>query len=224
MKIFDRISFDRSSTIREELFNILRKRILTGEAPPGTRLIESKLAEDIGTSRTPVREALHSLERENLLKSIPRVGYVVREISDEEVEEIIEIRVVLETLAAKWAAARITKPQLKRLEKILEVTNRCVQRKETSGVVELDTEFHEIICKASGSKRIVEMGQTLRDHMLRFRMISLRVPEIAGRANEGHGKIVEAIKKEDFKAIEAAVRYHMDFTKRDIIYTIREGV
>jgi len=90
-------------SIRERVYEVIRNDILNGRIPPGERLVENRLAEEIHTSRTPVREALHMLEREGLLESIPRVGYRVKQIHWDEVEEICEIRAVNETLAARWA-------------------------------------------------------------------------------------------------------------------------
>jgi len=221
MKLFEKIVVQRAPTIREEAFKYLRQQIVTGEIGPGTKLIESKLAKEMGTSRTPVREALHNLEMENLIQSIPRVGYVVREISEEEIEEIIEIRVALEILAAKRAASRITSKELSRLQKILQNAGMRLDKGDTRGLVELNTEFHEIICKASRSSRMLEISQNLRDHMLRYRMMSLGMAEIARRALEGHCRILEAIIGRDMEAIESAVHHHLDQTKTDIIRTIR---
>jgi len=83
-------------------------------------------------------------------------------------------------------------------------------------IVELDTRFHELICKASRSKRIEEISQTLRDHMLRFRMEALCEPEVARRSNEGHRRILRAIGERDEIEIGAAVRYHLKWTKMDV--------
>lgn len=211
----------RYPSIREEVFKYFRQKILKGEALPGSKLTESQLAEEMGISRTPVREALHSLEMEKLIQSVPRLGYVVREITKEDVEEIIEIRLALEPLAAKWCAEKLLPKDIKRLGKIVLLSDRYLERGDALKVVELDGEFHEIIYRASKSQRIEAILQTLRDHMLRFRMIGLRVPEIARRSNEGHRRIVDAIKRKDMRKIESAVRYHLDWTKKDMIRAIR---
>jgi len=221
MKPIEKIFVQRVPTIRKEIFKYLRKKIVSGEILPGTKLIESKLAEEMGTSRTPVREALHNLEMENLIQSIPRVGYVVREISEEEIDEIIEIRIALEILAAKRAASRITLKELSRLAKILQLAGRRIAKDDTRGIVEINTKFHEIICRASRSNRILEINQNLRDHMLRYRTMSLGETAIARRAHEGHCHIFDAIKGGNPEAIESAVRRHLSRTKKDIIESIR---
>lgn len=216
MRIMEKIQVERPPTIREEVYKYLRRKILTGEAPPGTRLVESKLAEEISTSRTPVREALHNLEMEKLIESIPRVGYVVRKISVDEVEEICEIRFSLESLAAKWAAQKITAAQLKRLDKIIDATEKAIQKNDNQAVVDLDTEFHDIICQASGSLRLNVMSQTLRDHMLRFRIKGLCDTDVAERSNQGHRMIVDAMRNKDIKEIELAIRFHLNRTMKDL--------
>jgi DNA-binding GntR family transcriptional regulator len=222
MKILDRIDIKRPPTMREEVFKYLREKILGGEIPPKSKLNESKLAEEIGASRTPVREALHNLEMERLIESVPRVGYVVKEITENDVEEIIQIRIALESLAAKWACQRISSRQLAQLEKIIRLTDRGIERKNTQRVVQLDTKFHEIICKASQSRRIEEISQSMRDYMVRFRIKGLSVPEIARKSNEGHTRILEALRTKNSKRIESAVRYHLNWTKRHVVQVIRK--
>ena len=208
-------------TIREEVYKYIRRAILLGEIRPGERLIEAKLSKEIGTSRTPIREALHKLEMENLIYSIPRVGYVVKDITEEEVEEICEIRIALETLAATWASAHITQQELDRLNQTILLTEKHIRKNEMEEVIKLDSEFHEILCKASKSQRIEEISQSLRDHMLKFRIKALCVPEIAYRSNEGHRRILQAVKKRDTNKIEEAVRFHLNRTKKDVTNVIK---
>ncbi|MGD0917827.1 MAG: GntR family transcriptional regulator [Thermodesulfobacteriota bacterium] len=203
-------------TIREQVYEYIRQAILSGGIAPGERLAEAKLSKDVGASRTPVREALHKLEMEKLVRSIPRVGYVVRQIAETEIKEICEIRFVLETLAAKWASTMISEKELARLGKIILLTERYIQRKNPQAVVKLDTEFHDILCKASKSERIKELSQSLRDQMLKFRMKGLCLPEFARRSNEGHQRILKAVKSKKKKRIESAVKFHLDRTQKDM--------
>lgn len=208
-------------TIREEVYDYLRRMILIGKIPSGQRLIEGKLAEELRISRTPIREALSRLEMEKLIYPVPKAGYEIREFTEEEVKEICEIRMVTEALAAKWAATKITLKELERLDRIIQLTDKYIDRNETQKVVELDTEFHDIVCSASRSKRIEEINHRLRDHMLMFRMKGLCVADIARRSNEGHRRIAQALRKGVMKGIESAFKYHLTWTKRDVIRTIR---
>src|SRR4030043_1165121 len=111
-----RLVIKSEKTIRRRIYEHLREQLLSGEIQPHQHLIEAKIAQDIGTSRTPVREALHSLELEGLIESIPRVGYVVKPISEEEVEEICEIRAAIEGVAARWAIEKAHKKLFEELK------------------------------------------------------------------------------------------------------------
>ena len=131
--------------LRERVHSRLRRAILAGEIPTGERLVESQLASEIGTSRTPIREALHKLELENLIESLPRVGYFVKGFSDEDIRDICEIRMAIESLAAQRAIVRITQRDLELLKRNIEQSRETVERGSTKGMMDLDTEFHERI-------------------------------------------------------------------------------
>ena len=203
-------------SIREKVHSVIRNDILNGRIPIGERMVETKLAKQIGTSRTPVREALHMLEREGLLEAIPRVGYRVRGIEWDEVEEICEIRTVNETLAARWAMKRITQKEIQALEKNLEASEVGVKKGDPRSFVERDGEFHEILAWASGSRRLLELCQMLRRHMLRYRIESLYLEETAFEAIAGHRRILDCVRRMDEEGVGAAIREHMEFAKRSI--------
>jgi len=207
-----------SATIRKKVYNHLREQILRGEIGPHERLIETKIAKGIGTSRTPVREALHSLELEGLIESIPRVGYKVKPISDQEVGEICEIRCTIENLAARWAVEKARERLIKELRKNIDLAEERVSRGEVGAFVELDAQFHEIIARLSGSKRLLELCQTLRRHMLRYRVESIYLPGTALRAIEGHKGILKAIENGYPEGIPQAIRSHLEQSKRDTVH------
>jgi GntR family transcriptional regulator, rspAB operon transcriptional repressor len=202
-------------SIRKKVYAAIREHILDGSFPPGERLVESRIAEQIKTSRTPVREALHLLESEGLLECVPRAGYRVKSLHWEEVEEICEIRVVNETLAARWAMERITPKELLALENNLKVAEHEVQSGNPKAFVHRDAEFHEILAHASRSERLLELCQLLRKHMLRYRIESLYLPETALRAIQGHRRILEALKASDEPGLEKAMRDHLEQSKID---------
>jgi len=202
--------------IRERVRSEIRNLILNGRLKPGERLKENRLAEEIKTSRTPVREALHLLEREGLLESIPRVGYRVKPLRWVEVEEICAIRIVNETLAAQWAMKRLTDRELRSLEKNITDSRKEIEAGELKAFVERDADFHEILARASGSERLLELCQMLRRHMLRYRIESLYRTETVLGALDGHCKIVECLRKKEEKGLERAVREHLEFAKQSI--------
>lgn len=203
-------------SIRKKVYTVIRNDILNGHIPPGARMVETRLAKQIKTSRTPVREALHMLEMEGLLEAIPRVGYRVKRIEWDEVEEICEIRAVNETLAACWAMKRITRKEVQALEENLALAEAEVKQGNPKSFVELDAEFHEILARASGSKRLLELCQMLRRHMLRYRIESIFSEENVLRAIKGHKAIVACIKRKDEDGIEMAIKRHLEQSKRDI--------
>ena len=210
--------------IRNQVLNQLRQSILASKIAPGERLYEEKLAAGIGSSRTPIREALHVLEREGLVESIPRVGYVVKELDRDAFDEIVEIRKAIECLAAIWAAGQMSDPLLRDLKENITKSKALIRQGNVKRFVDLDAKFHELIARASGRKRIFEMSQTLRSHMLFYRVSSIY--EVGGteRAVAGHEKILEAIRSRDEKRIRQAVVSHLNQVKKDVLtYSFEMG-
>ncbi len=205
----------KSVSIREKVYDVIRDEILNGDIVPGERIIEARLAEQIGASRTPVREALHLLEKEGLLESIPRVGYCVKPLSWSEVEEICHIRAVNETLAAKWAMKRVSPKELLALENNLTMAEHEIRSGNPKAFVNRDAEFHDIIARASGSERLVELCEVLRRHMLRYRIESFYLPEIGMRAIQGHRRILDSIRARDEAGVEEAIFSHLEQSKKD---------
>jgi DNA-binding GntR family transcriptional regulator len=213
-----------NKTIRNRIYTHLRDQILNGEIPPSEHMIEAKIAREIGTSRTPVREALHSLELEGLIESIPRVGYVVKPIDEGEVEEICEIRVAIESVAARWAMEKAPQKLIEELRKNISVLEEKVVHGDPRLFIDLDAQFHEIIARQSGSKRLQELGQTLRRHMLRYRIQSIYLIDNVLRAIQGHKGILEAIEKGDLEEVNKAIKCHLEQSKRDILrYAFKEA-
>ena len=204
-------------SLRNQVLNQLRNLILSGRIAPGERLYEERLARRAGSSRTPVREALHVLEREGLVESIPRVAYVVKGLDREEFEEIVEIHKAIDCLAAIWASDRLNDSVLRYLKENIQKSKESIGRKDFKKVVELDTKFHEQIARASGRKRIYELSQSLRNHTLCYRIG--RIPEVsaAKRAVAGREKILEAIQTKDKKRIRQAIVSHLNDAKKDIL-------
>jgi GntR family transcriptional regulator, rspAB operon transcriptional repressor len=206
-----------SEPIRKKVYTHVREQIMSGRIAPNQRLIETKIAQEIGTSRTPVREALHNLEIEGLIQSIPRIGYQVRVISEQEVEEICEIRSVIEGLAARWAMEKASTKAVKELKKNIALTVTQISKGEIRAFIDLDAQFHEIIARCSGSTRLLEMSQTLRGHMLRYRVQSIFSEDTVLQALKGHQKILKAIEKGDPQKVTEAIQIHLEESKKNIL-------
>ncbi len=217
-----RLVIRNSKTIRKRVYDHIREQLLYGEIPPNQQLIEAKIAREIGTSRTPVREALHSLELEGLIESVPRVGYIVKPVSEEEVEEICAIRIVIEALALRWAMKKAYGKLVEDLRENTSLQEEKISRGDFMGFIELDAQFHEIITKHSGSKRLLELAQTLRQHMLRYRIRSMYTTENALEAMKGHKGILEAVEKNDQEEVERTLVYHLERSREAMVrYTFK---
>lgn len=217
-----RLVIRNSKTIRKRIYDHIREQLLNGEIPPNHHLIEAKIAREIGTSRTPVREALHSLELEGLIESVPRIGYVVKPVSEEEVEEICAIRIVIEALALRWAMRKAYGKLVEELRRNMSLQKEKISRQDFMGFIELDAQFHEIITRHSGSKRLLELAQTLRQHMLRYRIRSMYTTDNALDAMKGHKGILEAIEKNDLEEVDKALAYHLERSREAIVrYTFK---
>jgi len=206
-----------TKSIRQKIYGYLREQLLNGEIPPYQHLVEAKIAREIGTSRTPIREALHCLELEGLIRSIPRVGYVVKAINEDEVEEICEIRVAIEGVGARWAMEKAPQRLIEDLRKNISISEEKAAQGDPKAFVELDAQFHEIIARLSGSKRLQELGQTLRRHMLRYRIQSIYSTDNVSRAIQGHKGILEAIEKGNLEEVGKAIKLHLEQSKKDIL-------
>jgi DNA-binding GntR family transcriptional regulator len=219
-----RLIIKNSKSIRQKIYDHLREQLLNGEILPHQHLVEARIAKEIGTSRTPIREALHSLELEGLIESIPRVGYVVKAIREDEVEEICEIRAAIEGVGARWAMEKAPQKLIADLKKNISASEEKVAHGEPKAFVELDAQFHEIIARLSGSRRLQELGQTLRRHMLRYRIQSIYLMDNVSRAIQGHKGILEAMEKGDPEGVNRAIKYHLEQSKKDILrYAFKEG-
>lgn len=213
-----------AKSIRQKIYGHLREQLLNGEIPPHQHLVETKIAKEVGISRTPIREALHSLELEGLIESIPRVGYVVKEISEDEVGEICEIRAAIEEVGARWAMEKAPQKLIEDLRKNISASEEVASQGNPKAFVELDAQFHEIIARLSGSRRLQELAQTLRRHMLRYRIQSIYQTENVLSAIQGHKGILEAIEKGHLEEVNRAIKYHLEQSKTDILrYAFKEA-
>ena len=207
-----------SKTIRQKFYEYLREAILNGEIKAGDRLIESSLADQTGTSRTPVREALHALEREGLVESLQRVGYVVRPISESEVAELSEIRLALESLALRWAMRKDPVGLAAAMRDNLSSCEQQVAEGNLKAFIEMDAQFHDLISEMADSSRLKEMTNNIRRYMLRYRIQSIYTEENVRRAIAGHQSVLKSIEDGDKKTAQRALRAHIKQSEKDILY------
>lgn len=202
--------------LRDVVFQTLRQAILRGELKPGERLMEIHLAQKLGVSRTPVREAIHKLELEGLVLMIPRKGAVVAEITLRDLEEVLEVRMALEELAVKSACRRISKEQLAELRELAEKFARVLSSEDVSACVEADVAFHDAIYAATCNNRLVQMLSNLREQMYRYRMEYLKDRRAHERLVIEHEEILDALEKRDEAAVVKMMRHHVEQQKEHI--------
>jgi DNA-binding GntR family transcriptional regulator len=210
-----------NKSLTERVYRDLRRAIITGSIAGGTRLVESNLAAEMQVSRTPVREALHKLALEGLLYSIPRAGYIVEEMSEYDVEDLFDVRIKIEQMAARMALEKITPNEIEQLARNLEKADRVLQNSEIRQMAELDTEFHGIIYKAARSKTLYRICQTLSDHTLKYRIALIDKSEMGHKTRDGHYEIYEAILSGDGNRVDRAVQSHLELAKKDISRLMR---
>lgn len=205
-----------SGSLAEQVYKELHWAIITGKIPSGTRLVESALAEQMGVSRTPVREALQKLVSEGSVYAIPRAGYIVEDMSERDVVDLFMARAAVERLIGRLAAERITPEELKRLEANLKEMNKLLKGALSNKMIDLDTEFHHLLARAARSRTLYELNQTLIKRTLRFRVYCLRVPKIAEVTRDGHDQIVRALQSKDPGKAEEAILGHLEDTKKTV--------
>ena len=217
------IRMDEYLPLRDVVFNTLRQAILKGELKPGERLMEIQLANKLGVSRTPVREAIRKLELEGLVLMIPRKGAEVAEITRQDMEDVLEVRTALEELAVKDACDHITDAQLSELKKASsEFKKALLEGKDLVTCADADMHFHNVILSATNNRRLIQMLNNLSEQMYRYRMEYLKDERTHKTLIDEHDAIRRALKKHDKNKAGAAIRVHIDNQKRSILESLTE--
>lgn len=203
-------------SLGQKVFQRIREDILAGKYKKDEELKEKTIGEELGVSRTPVREALRQLELEGLVTIIPNKGAYVVGFTVQDIQDIYEIRSVLEGLCARRAARRAAPEQVEELEEILYLTEFHVKKGHMEQMVELDSKFHEILYEACNSKIMEHALRDYHHYLERVRRISLSSPKRALESYEEHKQILEAIKERDEKKAEDAANLHMINTIKNI--------
>lgn len=198
------------------VFHKIREDILAGKYLQDDELREKAIADEMGVSRTPVREALRQLELEGLVTIIPNKGALVVGISRKDVQDIYEIRSHLEGLCAKWSTFNITAEQLDELDENIYLSEFHAGKEHYEQVLELDNRFHEVLYKASNSRMLDHVLSDFHHYVERVRKITLSKPDRVKNSIEEHRKIVEALKNKDDNKAEQLANEHIMNTIRNM--------
>lgn len=202
----EKLNIENFKPLRDIVFEYLRQSILDGKLEPGKRLMEIQLADQLGVSRTPIREAIRKLELEGLIVMVPRKGAYVADVSIKDILEVLEIRMVLEGLAGSLAAERMTDKEIEELTHICHGFRNCYEREDIKGMIEKDVEFHDCIFNSTGNSKLNQIAQGLREQIYRFRVRYISRYDKAKELVNEHQLLLEAIQNRD---PENAYKYGM---------------
>jgi len=214
-----------STSVRERAYEHLKASILSGRLNPGERLTEEHLAKELGISRTPVREALHKLESEGLIKPLPSRGFIASQDSKDDIEELFEIRAVLEGYALRVICGRIDDALLERLDETVRKAEEALRAQSLDDVFQWNTRFHDILHELIVDRhRLYHQMVTMRQYVLRYRKNTLQYPDGGERTVDGHRKILLALRLHDPDLCERVMREHIQQSKKDALQSLFKDI
>lgn len=215
------IDMDEFLPLRDVVFNTLRKAILTGQLRPGERLMEVHLANKLGVSRTPIREAIRKLELEGLVIMIPRRGAEVAQITEKSLKDVLEVRRTLDVLSVELACERISEEEMEQLMIACEEFEKATKGKDASEIAKADVRLHDIIVDATGNQRLKQLVNNLSEQMYRYRFVYIKDESQHEKLIAEHREIYEGILTGDKERASRAAGIHIDNQERSIISQIR---
>lgn len=211
------IKIEGYELLSQKIYRALKTQIVKGFLEPGEKLYGNEIAKDLNVSRTPVREALQRLASEGFLNITPNKAMVIVNISFEDAKEVLQVRGVLEGLAARITANKISKAELKELNDIIQKMDSSIEKNNLILYCKLDDEFHELILNICENKWIIRMRDSLENFIYRFRVKSLSIKGRIEDSLEEHKKIMESLKEHNSEKAEQSSRKHMENTINNIM-------
>ncbi len=216
-----KVSVNEYLPLRDIVFNTLRKAILKGELAPGERLMEKQLAEKMGVSRTPIREAIRKLELEGLVIMVPRKGAEVAMITEQDIKDVLEVRAALESLAVKLAIKHMKKEDVNELLAINDAFIGAAKRNDAETVIKKDVEFHDKIYEATNNHKLASIIINLQEQIYRFRVEYVRQMDDFSSLVEEHESIVEAIVNKNIDIAQDIATKHIENQEKAVIKQIK---
>ncbi len=210
MKDMMQQNMDEYLPLRDVVFKTLRQAILTGELKPGERLMEIHLADRLGVSRTPIREAIRKLELEGLVTMIPRRGAEVAQISASNLKDVLEVRQALDALGVELACERITEEGLEALKEACDYFAQVTSTKDATVITKADVALHDVIIAATGNERLQQMISNLSEQMYRYRFEYIKDSSYHALLIEEHRRIYESIAARDKERAVKEIQQHID--------------
>ncbi|MBQ4564218.1 MAG: GntR family transcriptional regulator [Lachnospiraceae bacterium] len=218
-----RITMDDYLPLRDVVFKTLRGAILRGDLKPGQRLMEIQLANQLGVSRTPVREAIRMLELEGLVKMVPRKGAEVAQISEKHLRDVLEVRSALEELAGTLACERMNAEQLYELKRVNRQFMQVIDSENITAIADADENFHLVIYNATGNERLSQMVNGLREQMYRYRLEHIKDRSKREELVKEHEAIIRALEERDPVQARDAIRSHIQEQVDAVLELLKRG-
>ncbi|MGN0658024.1 MAG: GntR family transcriptional regulator [Emergencia sp.] len=216
-------NFSNSFSLTDEIVDIIRERILKGEYKIGEKIKENQIATELRVSRTPIREAFKQLENEGLIDYIPNRGCFAKGFTRQDIEDIYAVRKALEILAVEWAVNRITPEQIQNLQEQSDLMEFYTTRKDSRKVLEINTDFHDIIYNATGSRFMAQVLRSYKEYIEQTRKVIFYEQSYLEQIFQEHRTVLEAIKAGDTAGAKEAMAKHLDGSQRraELIYNIK---
>ncbi len=211
------MAIDNYLPLRDVVFNTLREAILKGDLEPGERLMEIALAQKLGVSRTPIREAIRKLELEGLVVMTPRKGAVVAEITLEDLTDVLEVRKNLEELAVVLSCKKSTREDIEEMCRCNEAFKKALLSDDLTVMAEADVTFHDVIYKTTGNKRLIQILNNLREQMYRYRLEYIKDENKRKMLVAEHDTLVKAISERNPDKAKNAIKLHINNQEKTII-------
>ena len=206
--------------LRDVVFNTLRQAILRGELKPGERLMEIQLANKLGVSRTPIREALRKLELEGLVNMVPRKGAEVADITEKSLRDVLEVRKALEELSVQLACEKITEEEIEELKRVAERFKDTLNDQDVTKIAEADVAFHDVIYTATDNQKLILLLNNLREQMYRYRVEYLKKEEAYPQLIAEHEELIDNISKRNKEEATRIMCEHIDNQVATVINVI----
>ena len=217
-----KVTMNEYLPLRDVVFNTLRQGILKGELEPGERLMEIQLAERLGVSRTPIREAIRKLELEGLVLMIPRKGAEVAKISARSLRDVLEVRRALEELAIELACQRMSEEEVGNLQKAQEDFKNAIAEGDAMKIAETDEHYHDVIYEGTQNAKLIQMLNNLREQMYRYRLEYIKDEDKRKILVLEHEKILKTVRERKVAEAKEAVREHIDNQEITVARNITE--
>jgi len=214
--------YSSSFSLTDEIADIIRERILKGEYHIGEKIKENQIAQELRVSRTPIREAFKQLENEGLIDYIPNRGCFAKGFTRQDIEDIYAVRKALEVLSVEWAVKRITPADIKKLHDQCDLMEFYTARKDSKKVLETNTDFHDIIYNATGSRFMAQVLRSYKEYIEQTRKVIFYEQQYLEEILTEHKAILAALESGDKDRATKAMADHLDGSRRraEIIYKV----